>query len=365
VTRAGVNVYLGNQLVAGCSVTIINNDANLQYSPGTGGQTVGAISIRRLLRAAGVMPSTVGLVLLTRSSGIPSALDNAELLRPAANFTGNPPAPLVWTDGTKTEYVRPATNGPTDISSVTSTDVVSQTGALDLHVFTGTRLKVSVYQTGSSSGNGSRVQPGSPVHLTASAAGGVSYLWTFSDGQVFHSANISPKFKQGYPVGYVKVTSADGSVGIGWTSLTVQGKAKGGAVPPAKKKSGTTGGVPPTGNTPTTNTTPTTNYPYYGNTYTSPYTTTTPTTKHKHTPPRIKSNGLGQQGGTIVKGLLISDVTPVSPAQVANGNVPPPAPVNERFTQTSVLDNGSVKPLRSPCCSAPAPARSCVRCGVR
>jgi hypothetical protein len=62
-------------------------------------------------------------------------------------------------------------------------------------------------------------------------------------------------------------------------------------------------------------------------------------------PPRIKSNGLGQQGGTIVKGLLISDVTPVSPAQVANGNVPPPAPVNERFTQTSVLDNGSVKPI--------------------
>jgi PKD domain len=360
----GVNIHVAGMGDIWCAASdieaeAIKNPARNPLDP-SGPPLTNAISIRNLLKIAGVPPRSVHLVLLSRSNGVPSTLDHGELVGPAASFTGGLP-PIVEVVGAQIEYIRPSRNPPARAMSQAdiNSETITQT-PLDLSLFLGPALNAGI-TVGCCS---STKQPGKPVQFSAYPTGsGLSYAWNFGDGPRPGGVTISHTFNQlGSHSVYVTVRGSDGSAGVGWASVNIEQPRK---VPAVKKKNktsgngngnGTTGGAGvngSTGNGNTNNNNNNTNnnsngtnngsnnstYPY-GNTYTNP----TPTT-HTHTRSRIKSSGLGQHGGTIVNGRLISDVTPVSAAQLARGNVPALTPVNQRFTQTSVLDNATVKPI--------------------
>ncbi len=364
---AALIIHVAGQPDIWCSAQVIQGEAAIHpaknpLDPGGPPLTDGT-SIRNVLKLAGVMPSLVHLVLLTRPNGTPSHLNRAELLDPAASFIGGLPAVVVVTS-TQTEYIRPVRTPATRPRSQgdSNSEMFAQT-PLDLSVSTGLALAVNIGSAGGSS-NSSTFPPGKPVRFSASPTGsGYGYTWNFGAGEQHRGANVSHTFTQGVHDVYVTVKRADGSLGVASTQVNVQPSPKNPAYkPPPKKKSsnnnpsnggnGNSGGVGLGGNSGTTTTTTTTTptsanrtSPSQGNQNTpSGGSTTTP--KQSHTPRTspIKS-GAHQHAGTIVTGRLISAVTPVSPAQLAGGNVPPITPVNQRVAPAAAVDNGSVKPI--------------------
>jgi hypothetical protein len=340
---AGVQIHVIGEGTAHdywCSADVIQQEATMVGpvpSPTGGPPISNGISIRNLLHLAQILKSAHLVQLFRSNNGTPSHLDRAEIVNPSSSFIGGLPA-IVEIAGSQIEYLRPARPMAAARSQADyNSESIVQT-QLDLTVFSGPALTVAI---ASSSTN---PQPNKQVQLSASPTGsGLSYTWRFADGTVLHGSTVSHTFTRSGTQGvYVTVRGSGGSAGVASTQLDVQPKAKGGTVPSKKKNkksgSGTPGNNPGTGNPGGTNNNPA--YNYYGNPSTNPTATTPP-----HTGPRIKSNRLGQQSGTIVRGRLISAVTPVSPAQIASGNVPPPTPINQRIAPQAPLDNVAVKPV--------------------
>jgi PKD domain len=367
---AGVEIHVNDSSEIWCSAQAIEAAAaqlGPVQDPVSGGPVSIGISVRNLLRLAQVTPVPVQLILLTRGDGTPSHLDRAELFDPAASFTNGLPA-IVEIVGAETRYLRAARPRTRPRSQE---DINQETDAqtpLVLSVFTTPALSVTIVAGGRST----TVLPHKPVGFSVSAVRGARYAWNFGQGPKAGGAKLSHTFDQSGPQDvYVTVRAPDGSVGVDSTQVNVARPHRAGPpVPPTKKKntrskvgssgggtgsggtgSGGTGsgGTGLTGNSGNTNTNPSnsnrtnagqgnsTNLP--GNSF------TTPTQDHSPTRSSIKSGAQGRHGGTIVAGRLISDVTPVSPAQLASGNLPPAAPVNQPLARRAAIDSGSVKPI--------------------
>ncbi|MDQ6816087.1 MAG: PKD domain-containing protein, partial [Actinomycetota bacterium] len=196
----------------------------MSYPVISGAKTVAsAISIKRLLKVAGITPSTVHLVLLKRFDLTPSVLAGGAVLNPAGSFT-NSLVPVVEINNGTTEYVRPPMGAGGPYSEV----IASGSGTpLDVYVYQGRRLTVSVALA--QSGNSTTIPTGKPVQFSAYVRGaGLSYTWSFGHGQTADGATVVHRFKQ--PANpttvYVTVVGADGSAGVASRPVIVQSAAR-------------------------------------------------------------------------------------------------------------------------------------------
>ncbi len=363
----GVNVYEAGGAVMWCSPSIIKQ--NFDIATGTQFPVHGApplvltqaISIHRLLIAAGVDPTTVTAVQISHDFGAWSVLKRPGLRDPA---TSPGLVPIVQIQGSTTIYLRPMRN-PNDNNQSDAYNAKNG-AAIDIYV-EAPQLIVSCAVLKTDIPNTSSTTPGKPVTFGArvenpgAAGGAVNYRWIFGDGQTETAGpKVRHSFDQGgsNPLVYVWVRGTNGSAGVcDAQQVTVRTKANvppvkpGGNNHPSTTGNGPSGGVGVGGNSGTTNTntTPTSSTgtnPSQGN-QTTPTagSTTTPTQRHTPRTSPIRSGTQGPHGGTIVTGRLISAVTPVSPTQLAGGNVLPTTQINQRVAPAAAVDSGSVKPI--------------------
>jgi len=362
--RGGVNVHVTATKVSWCPAALIEASRDIpdgtNYPLQSTSQSPNAhpvsnaISINALLKLAGVNPATVGFTNVVRpSNGTWSTLNTADLSDQTTTFI-NGLKPIVWINGTETDYMRPQRT-PTDANI--SDFIVADSGApIDLYVHSGPLLDVTASATPTTVTTGQSVTFAAQVPNYTAADGALTYNWSFQDGTTASGASVTHRFT---------------SIGTYSPTVTVQGAGNdsGGASPPvpvtvgAPPKSGTSGspgannpnhnahtGGPSNSNGKTSHTTPShkhtggpgTNHSHGSNqspatpqttspTQTTPSTPTasTPTpaasTHHAATAYRRSSSRKHAQpqhdpGTTVVKGRLVSDVIPVSSAQLASQN---------------------------------------------
>ncbi|MBS1888951.1 MAG: PKD domain-containing protein [Actinobacteria bacterium] len=164
------------------------------------------------LEASGVPLAGAGYLTVPRPDGSAAYLPMADLAEPSPAFEGGKPA-LVSIDATSTRFFRPliAAN-PNDVNATDNIATVSGE-ALALGVHRGDILEVHA------SASPPSTRSGTPVQLTATAAGGLpgesfAYAWNFGDGTGAAGAATSHTFTgSGTFTVRVTVTGTDESGG--------------------------------------------------------------------------------------------------------------------------------------------------------
>ncbi len=368
-TAGGVNIHLtaGNTVIW-CPASVI--EANSDVPPDTNyperatsrspndNPVSNAISINKLLTLAGLNPTAVGFTHVVRSTGTWATLDRSDVSATPSFQDGL--KPIVWINGGETDYLRPLRSS----TDTNAQDFVTAQGGAAIDLFVSSGQLLQVFATGSPQ----RVQRNQPVSFAAAVAnatpadGKLTFSWDFADGSVAKHHAVQHSFSSNgtyYVVVTVRGRANDsggasepvpitvGKPPTGGNGGTPGGSSKNGSNSgPTHSNGNTTGGKPnhknkPSsgGSAPSTATTPTTP----STTPTTPVTpapapvtpapapvTPIPTVPQITTPrlpahPRLphvprahKPIGLPSTAtGTIVRGLLISSVTPISPQQLA------------------------------------------------
>jgi hypothetical protein len=342
-----------------------------------------AISVNKLLTLAGLNPATVGFTYVTRANGTWSTLSTADV-------SAQPPfqnalKPIVWLNGSETDYMRPQRSS----TDVNAEDFITAQGgaAVDLFVSAGPLLEVAA------SASPTSVQVNQSVTFTATVAnqtaadGTVAYNWSFQDGSSSTGASVTHSFTAAgtyYPLVYVKGPGNDSGgvsqpVAVTVGSLTLAkgsqpGKRAGsnrnkhapsggparsrgkqpGSTPSRRRNSGSAAKkkTPSNSRTPASHgnsgtadattspqaTTPHTTNPPQART--TPAATKSPVTRRRLTAHR-QTQPQPSPGTTVVRGRLISDVITVPAAQLASQN----KITGNARAPSARLAGGSVTPL--------------------
>jgi PKD domain len=406
-TAGGVNVHVtADNSVYWCSAALI--EANSDIPDGTNypeqatnqspnyNPVSNAISVSHLLTLAGVTPSNVDHTAITRSNGTSSTLDNADLVDPSSSFQGGL-SPIFWINGSETQYLRPL-RGPTDTNGDDAI-VASGGDALDIYVYSGPLLDVIANATPTSATIGKSVTFTARVSNPSAADGTLTYKWNFDDGSSAAGATVTHRFSA---IGsYDAVASVQGAGNdSGGTSppvsVLVGSPPKGGTGGSAGGTNGNqhapSGGPAHShGKTPTsapgannnrgsthTNTSPSSSTPtpqgHHGPPSTTPSQAATPqpttpaqatptptptaTTPHRPAPhphhaaaarsrpaPQKPAQPPPTPEQAVVKGRLISDLIPVSAAQLAAQNDPTVQSSPQAHAPSARIGGGSLTPV--------------------
>jgi hypothetical protein len=177
----------------------------LRARPGEPGEQIthGGLSVRGLLRIAGLDPDRIGFVTVPRADGTTAYL-------PGSDFAEPPPFPegpaLVWVDSNATHLFRPVL-GPEDANAA---DNIATPGgeALALRVSDGALLSVRA------EADPDKASVGQRVSFSAAASGAlggeaISYRWDFGEGAGAEGQRVSHAFEA--PGSYEVAVTASGS----------------------------------------------------------------------------------------------------------------------------------------------------------
>jgi hypothetical protein len=157
----------------------------LRERPGSAGRTIrlGGLSVRGLLRLAGIAPSSVRFVSVVRANGSLAVLRHSDL----GGFAEGPA--LVSDDGSSTRFFRPARSS----GGTTDNVVSSSAGPLEITVDGGTLLAVKA------TASARKVQRGKPVTFSARVrfpppGAQITYRWNFGDGTTAVGQRVTHSF---------------------------------------------------------------------------------------------------------------------------------------------------------------------------
>jgi pyruvate/2-oxoglutarate dehydrogenase complex dihydrolipoamide acyltransferase (E2) component len=325
-----------------------------------------------------VAPASVDHTQVQRVNGSWSLLDRADLVDPAARFAGAL-APIFAINGAETQYLRPL-RGPDDTNGDDQI-VASDGAALDLYVYSGPILAVTATATPT------HVAAEQPVTLRArvtnatAADGALTYTWSFQDGATAHGATVRHAYTVPgvwHPVVTVQGRGNDSGGASAPLSVTVGTPPKGG---PGGTRGGTShsphtggparsrGSTPDAAPTATATTpsapaasTPAPSAPAPNGTpapSATPAANATPARRRRARTHR-RTRRVRRPAARLVTGRLISDVIPVSAAQLARqqrpaalaarsggATAPPYAGVAATLTVAALLAFGAGLELRA------------------
>jgi hypothetical protein len=153
--------------------------------PGSAGRRIrlGGLSMRGLLRLAGIDPGSVRFVSVVRADGSLAVLKRADL----AGFPEGPA--LVADNGSSTRFFRPVRGA----GGTTDNVVSSSAGPLEITVDAGALLAVKA------TASPTKVQPGKPVTFSARVrfpppGARITYRWDFGDGTTAVGRRVTHSF---------------------------------------------------------------------------------------------------------------------------------------------------------------------------
>lgn len=386
-SAGGVNVHrTADNSVSWCSATLIEANSDIPNgtnypvratSPGPSDNPVSnAISIHLLLTLAGVNPATVGFTYVVRSNSTWATLDTADLAAQPTTFEGGL-MPIVFINGSETDYLRPLRSA-TDANA--DDFLVAENGApVDLYVSSGPLLDVTASVTPTRVSINKSVTFTAQVTNQSATDGTLTYKWSFHDGRTATGASVQHSFSavgSYYPTVAVQGAGNDSGGVSQPVAVTVGSPPKGGS-------SGTPGGTNPKknatpggpsrgrGKTPNTtpspkptggsgaNSTPGSNQTPAQPRTTSPAKTTSATTAATAHKPSAKGHRRGGKGArssshrhaqrypgtTVVDGRLVSDVIPLSRAQLAALNSAAGQRASQATAPSARLGGGSLTPV--------------------